>query len=251
MINPFSLNGKRVLVTGASSGIGKSVAELCANLDANVIVTGRNEERLSQTLCQLDTNDAQSHQIVVADLSTDEGICNLISHIDESLDGVVYSAGVNDKYLLKFIKRENVNYMFNTNVFAPILLSKELQKKKKINKGASIVFISSIASIYATISNALYASTKGAINSLIRTLALELSSNRIRVNGIMPGMVKTSMIDAYGLSEDQMKEVIKSYPLGRLGTPQDIANAVAFLLSDASSWITGVNIIVDGGVTLR
>ena len=120
-----------------------------------------------------------------------------------------------------------------------------------MNGNCSLVFISSISSTYATISNALYASSKGAINSLIRVLALELSGKKIRVNGIMPGMVRTNMINAYGLSDEQLRETERHYPLGRLGMPADIANAVLFYLSDASLWITGTNLPVDGGVTLR
>ena len=131
------------------------------------------------------------------------------------------------------------------------MLLKEIFKKKKITSGASIVFISSISSFYATISNALYASSKGAINSLIRVLALEYASKKIRVNGIMPGMVRTDMINAYGLSEEQMGDVVKSYQLGRLGEPVDVANGVIYLLSDASCWVTGTNIVIDGGITLR
>ena len=248
--NPFSLNGKTVLVTGASSGIGRQIAISCSQMGATIIATGRNVERLQETLSCLTNNQQQQHLIIAADVCTDEGISCLVDGID-TLDGLVFCAGRNDKFLLKFIKRKNIEEMFNTNVFSEILICKELQKKKKLNLGASIVLISSISSTYATISNTLYAATKGAINSMIRVLALELSSKKIRVNGIMPGMVKTGMIDAYQLSEEEMQNVINEYPLKRLGETEDIANAVIYLLSDAASWTTGMNMTVDGGITLR
>lgn len=248
--NPFSLKGKTILVTGASSGIGRQIAIICSQMGANIIATGRNEDRLTQTISCLSKDDNLTHKYVIADLCTDMGITNLVDNIND-LDGLVFCAGRNDKFLTKFIKRKNIEDMFNTNVFSEILLCKELQKKKKLNTSASIVFISSISSTYATISNALYASTKGAINSLIRVLAVELASKKIRVNGIMPGMVKTGMIDAYQLSDDELKSVIAEYPLKRLGETEDIAYAVVYLLSDASSWTTGINMTIDGGITLR
>lgn len=250
MHNYIDLSHKTILVTGASSGIGKQVAITCSELGASVIITGRNNSRLLETMNSLSCEFKQNHISVCADLNTDDGISLLTEKVD-SIDGAVFCAGINDKYLLKFIKRENIDSIFNTNVFSPILICKNLHKLKKINTGASIIFISSISSTYATISNALYASSKGAINSLIRTLALELSSKKIRVNGVTPGMIKTGMLDAYDFSQEQMKCIIKDYPLGRLGEVSDVANAVAFFLSDVSSWITGTNLVVDGGVTLR
>ncbi|KAB4820628.1 SDR family oxidoreductase, partial [Bacteroides thetaiotaomicron] len=169
----------------------------------------------------------------------------------DTFDGIVLCAGINDKSLLKFVNQKKIDDIYKVNVFSPILLIKELLRRKKLNKGASIVMLSSISSIYATISNALYASSKGAINSLVKVLALECSSQRIRVNGVMPGMVETNMIKAYNVSSDEMDSVIRTYPLGRLGTPNDIANGVVYLLSDASNWVTGINLVIDGGVTLR
>lgn len=175
--NPFSLNGKTILVTGASSGIGRQIAISCSQMGATIIATGRNEERLRNTISNLSVMDNQIHKVVTADICTDEGISDLVDNI-ENLDGVVFCAGKNDKFLLKFIKRKNIEDMFNTNVFSEILICKELQKKKKLNNSASVVFISSISSTYATISNTLYAATKGAVNSLIRVLALELASKK-------------------------------------------------------------------------
>ena len=248
--NPFCIKEKTILVTGSSSGIGREVALKCAEFGANVIITGRNQERLNEVFSSLCVDDGQDHCQIIADISKDDGLATLMSGLP-CIDGVVHCAGVNDKSLLKFVDRSKIQTMFDINYFAPVLLMKDLVKGKKLNKNASVVFISSISSVYATISNSLYASSKGAINSLIRVLALELSSKRIRVNGIMPGMVRTNMINAYGLSEKEMQEVESGYPLGRLGETEDIANAVIYYLSDASSWVTGTNLVVDGGVTLR
>lgn len=244
------LIGKNILVTGASSGIGREIAITLSRKGASVIITGRNENRLNDTYMCLDKNDNQYHLQIVADLDNDIQIEQLVVN-SPIVDGVVCCSGINDKAPIKHVTREKINKMYGANVYAPMLLIKEFVKKRKINNTASIVFISSISSVYATISNALYASSKGAINSLVKVLALELAPKKIRVNSIMPGMVRTNMINAYGLSEEEMATVIKSYPLGRIGEPKDIANAVVFFLSDDSSWITGANLVIDGGVTLR
>ena len=246
----YDLNSKTILVTGASSGIGREVAIELSRKGAIVIITGRNEERLVDTFNCLFSGNGQKHLQVIADLDVDEQIEKLATE-SFAVDGLVCCSGINDKAPIKHVSRDKIEKMYNANVYGPMLLVKELVKKKKLNKGASIVFISSISSIYATVSNALYASSKGAINSLVKVLALELAPKKIRVNAIMPGMVRTGMINAYGLSEEEMNAVIKGYPLGRIGEPEDIAKAVAFFISDDSSWITGANLVVDGGVTLR
>ncbi len=237
-------------MTGASSGIGREIAITLSKKGASVIITGRNEKRLNETYYCLEKDDDQCHLQIVADLDKDEQIEQLVAN-SSAVDGVVCCSGINDKAPIKHVTREKIDKMYGANVYGPMLLVKELVKKKKINNSASIVFISSISSIYATISNALYASSKGAINSLVKVLALELAPKKIRVNSIMPGMVRTNMINAYGLSEEEMTAVIKGYPLGRIGEPKDIANAAVFFLSDNSSWITGANLVIDGGVTLR
>ena len=190
-------------------------------------------------------NSHQNHRYITSDITTEKGVQDLIINLDK-IDGLVYSAGVNDKSLVKYIDREKIDKIFDVNLFAPILLIKSLIRKKILSNSSSIVLISSISSTYATITNALYASSKGAINSLIRVLALELANKKIRVNGIMPGMINTQMIDAYSLSEEDMKSVINSYPLGRLGETIDIANGIIYLLSDASHLITGTNLLIDG-----
>lgn len=250
MANQYSLERKKILITGASGSIGGMIARQCSQSGAEVLATGRSSEKLREIYETITQDSSSICRIFEADLCKDEDIIELASKI-ESLDGVVLCAGRNDKSLLKFITRGKIEEIFNTNVFSEILLCKELVKRKKLRKGCSIVFISSISSVYATISNTLYAATKGAINSIIRVLALEMSSNRIRVNGIMPGMIKSPMMNAYGLSEEELQNIENQYPMGRLGETSDIANGAVFLLSEASSWITGQNLVIDGGLTLR
>ena len=245
--NPFSLKGKTILITGASSGIGKAVSIECSKMGATIIATGRNRERLTDTMNSLEVSD--THKCVQADLTNDSDVVSLVEELP-MLDGVVFCAGVNDKSLAKMIDQGKIDKMFQTNVFSQMLLTKELVKKKKINAGASMVMISSIASTYATISNALYASSKGAIEAYMRTLALELAPSKIRVNAIRPGMVETPILGSYVMS-DGLDEFKKQFPLGRFGQPEEIAYGIIYLLSDASKWTTGSLITIDGGITLR
>lgn len=171
------LYGKTVLVTGASSGIGRGIAIMLSRKGATVITTGRNEERLNETVCCLESNNDQNHMQIIADLDKDEQIEQLATAC-VAVDGMVCCSGINDKTPIKHVTREKIDKMYGANIYGPMLLIKELLKKKKINNAASIVFISSISSIYATISNALYASSKGAINSLVKVLALELAQKK-------------------------------------------------------------------------
>ena len=137
-----------------------------------------------------------------------------------------------------------------TNLISPILLTKMLLKNKKINKEASIVFTSSIAAYHSSIGDSVYSATKGGIQSFSKVLAMELAGKKIRVNTIQPGMVRTGFVENSVLSAEDYAADEKRYPLGRYGLPEDIAHAAAFLLSDASSWMTGSSIVVDGGISL-
>jgi NAD(P)-dependent dehydrogenase (short-subunit alcohol dehydrogenase family) len=242
----FSLRNKLILITGASSGIGRSIAIECSIAGARLIITGRNIDRLNETKAML-TNG--SHSIIQADLNIEEDIKQLIEKMPE-IDGVVHCAGINTKSPIKFLNEEKIESVMKTNFYAPVLLMKAIIKNKKIRKNGSVVMISSIASQFAAISNAVYSASKGAVDSFVRVLALELAPQNIRVNGIKPGMIKTGILEAYDLLEN-LKEFEKEYPLGRFGKPEDIAYAAIFLLSDATAWITGSSLIVDGGITLR
>ena len=196
-----------------------------------------------------DLEESESHLAFQADLTDKEDLSHLVAEMP-MLDGAVFCAGVNDKTLVKMIDQDKIDKMFQTNVFSQMLLIKELVKKKKLNAGASLVMISSIASTYSTISNSLYAASKGAVESYMRVLALELAPRKIRVNAIRPGMVETPILESYALTEG-LEEFKKQFPLGRFGRPEEVAYGVIYLLSDASKWTTGSCLTIDGGITLR
>jgi len=242
--NPFALTGKTVFVTGASSGIGRSTAIECSRLGAKLIINGRDEQRLRETLLAL---DGDGHRMIVGDLSVELDRQNLLDSIP-NVDGVVYCAGISGHMLLQFIKENDVKKMFDINYFAPLYLSKILVKKKKINKNGSVVFISSTSGILSSyIGGSIYASTKGAINGLVKTMAVELASKLIRVNSVMPSMVTTPIMNGGSLTQEQFDEDKLRYPLKRYGRPAEVAYAVVYLLSDASAWVTGTNLLMDGG----
>lgn len=245
MYNPFSLEGKTLLVTGASSGIGKATAIECSKAGAKVYLTARNEERLAQTLAEMEN---EGHRIIKADITSVEDIQNLVDSV-EVLDGVALIAGINDKMIIKKIDDDFITKMMSTNLAGPALLMKSLLKAKKINKQASIVFMSSVSAFYPSVSNALYGASKAAVNQFAKVLALEVLPLRARVNCIQPAFVETEMIQKYG--EDTLEEISKNYPLGRFAKPEEIAQAVIYYFSEATQLITGTSLVIDGGYTLR
>lgn len=244
--NPFSLEGKRVLVTGASSGIGKAVAQECAKCGAQLVLTARNEERLKATL---DSLDGEGHSMIIADLTNQEELMALVGQL-EPVDGVVLCAGINDKSIIKFLNQEHVDKMLATNFTSPVYLSQMLTKKKKLNKESSIVFISSISAFYPSVSNAMYASSKAALSQFAKVLALELMPQKIRVNCIEPAFVETGMLNKYEIS-DKMDEIRANAPFGRFLEPQEVAQAAIYLLSDATKLVTGSNLVMDGGFLIK
>jgi len=244
--NPFSLQGKTILVTGASSGIGRAVAVECSRMGASMVIMGRDPQRLDETLAQL--QQGVDHHSVQCDLLSPE----LESKIKELpvLQGVVLNAGIDKKIPVRYVTGDDVDNLFATNAAAPIMLLKMLLRHKRLDRGASVVFTSSIAALGAAApGNAVYAATKGAISSYMRVAALELASKGIRVNAVCPGLVRTPMTqEILDNGEDTVKAA--QYPLKRLGEPADVAHAMVYLLSDASSWVTGTNLVIDGGLTL-
>lgn len=246
MLNDFSLDGKKIFITGASSGLGACSAIECSQSGAQLIISGRNQERLAHTFDQL---QGDGHLQFPIDLTNKEDITQLIEELP-NIDGIVFCAGLTKTQPVKNISESAMSEVFQTNLLSSITLLSGLLKKKKINKGGSIVFISSISASYADKGNAVYAATKGGIISFSRVLALELSTQRITCNCIAPGFVPSNFLNSGIISEEQLEEERKKYPLG-FGTPKDIANGVIFLLSNASKWITGTTITIDGGVTLR
>lgn len=241
--NPFSLEGKTILVTGASSGIGQGVAIACAKMGAMVILNGRNQLRLEGTLGQMPKGD---HQIILADLTQRESILRMMEGMPK-LDGIVHCAGIGQRVLAKQLSEQDVDRVMDANFKGPVLLQQALLANKKINKGASIVFIASIASWSPSYGNSVYSASKGAIISYANCLSLELAPRMIRVNCISPAMVWTDLILKDGIDEAQLKEDEQKYPLKRYGTPEDIANLAIYMLSDASSWMTGSNVKLSGG----
>lgn len=250
MYNPYSLENKTVLVTGASSGIGRATAIECSKLGATVVITGRNSQRLDETYNELDKSFGQNHLAIVADLSTEEGISELVSNVPQ-LDGVSSNAGVAMTQLIKFIKQDTLLDVWNSNTVSHVNLAKLLFKKKKLNQAASYVFT---ASIGGTTSfgpgNSVYGMSKAAINSFMKFCAIEFATRGIRCNSVSPGMIVTPMTqDSSTFTKEDYEKDAEKYLLRRYGRPEEVARTIVFLLSDASSFITGNTILVDGGFT--
>lgn len=247
MYNPFSLKDKTILVTGASSGIGRAIAIECSKMGASVIITARNEQRLQETLLEM---EGEQNKSIIADLSIDEDIDKLANEIPK-IDGIVHCAGFTIPKPFNFISKDDVDSVMKVNFTTPVFLTQKLLKTKKINRGASIVFISSISGVYiSAVAGSLYSASKGAVNGIVKGMAIELASKQIRVNSVNPGMIETNIFSEGTISEAQLNEDKKRYPLKRYGKPEEVAYAVIYLLSEASSWTTGSNILIDGGYTL-
>jgi NAD(P)-dependent dehydrogenase (short-subunit alcohol dehydrogenase family) len=248
--NPFSLTGKTILVTGASSGIGKATAIECSKMGGRLVVTGRDKERLNETFLVL---AGEGHQQIIADLAKEEEIDYLVEALPK-LDGCVFNAGISRPNLVQYIEKKDIMEVFNVNAFAPFLLIQKIFSDKKINKKASIVFTSSISGAFCSyVGSALYSASKGAIHGYIKAMALDVAPKGIRVNSVNPGIVETGIFSSQTITLEQlqeMKEDTKHYPLKRFGKPEDVAYAVIYLLSDASAWVTGSNLVIDGGYLL-
>lgn len=242
--NPFTLKGKKILVTGASSGIGRETAIICSKMGAELVITGRNEERLTNTLSLL---EGDSHVAIPADITSQEEIDKLVSGCP-ALDGIVHCAGVGDRTLLKMVREKDLERVMTANFNAPVLLQRSLLKKKKVQSGSSIVFIASRAPFAPAAGNGIYAASKGAMLAYAKVLGLELSNQRVRVNCVCPAMVWTELVQRDAeINGVDYSEVEQKYPLKRFGKPQDVANLVVYLLSDASEWMTGSCIDITGG----
>lgn len=240
---PFLLKDKYILVTGASSGIGRAISILISKMGANVILTGRNFIKLNETFSAM---KCANHLIFPADLSNNNDVVDLVNKVPH-IDGLVHNAGIGIRVLCKDIREHDINEVFKINFQAPLLLQSLLLSNKKINNNSSIVFIASRAAEFPSIGNALYSASKGAIISYAKCLALELAIRKIRVNCILPAMVQTDFIEKSGIDQEIMDNLNRSYPLKRCGQPIDIANLCLYLLSDASSWMTGSCINISGG----
>lgn len=238
------LLNKTILVTGSTSGIGEATARLLAEQGAHLVLTGRNLSKLEALKTELKSSVVQ---IFACDLTKMDELEQLVTNCNK-LDGVVHSAGIVDPVAIKFLKTKHIQKTFSINFEAPVILSSGLLKNNKINNNASFVFISSVSSTHPYPGGVVYSASKSALESFSRSLALEHAVNGVRSNCVSPAMVKTPIFDEF--DEESMKKHGENYLLG-FGEPKDVANAILYLLSSSSSWITGTNMILDGGLLIK
>lgn len=247
VFNPFSLEGKTLLVTGAASGMGKATAIACSKMGATIVAADFNANGMAETLSQL---EGEGHISFVINLADESSWTDLVTNTP-ALDGIANCAGIANMNPFAFINREEMDKVFNINFFGPVLLTKSLLKAKKLNKGGSVVFVSSVDGprvVHA--GNSVYSAGKSALVGMARNMAVDLASKKIRVNCILPGTTDTPLIRTSNVTEETLAEVAKTFPLKRFGTPKDMANGIIYLLSDASSFVTGTELVIDGGYTL-
>ena len=249
MNNLFSLEGKTILITGGAGGIGSATARTCVHMGARVVLTDIREDALRDVVESLPAPKCGGENLYfTADLTNQDELDALVSFCP-ALDGLVCNAGVMKLTLTQFITEEELTRVQRINLNAPMLLTRSILKKKKLGRGGSIVFTASAAGIYrVSIGNAIYATTKCGIDAFMRTVALEFGPKGIRCNSVNPGMVETALIGTF--TEEEKERERQNYPLRRFAQPEDIANGIVYLLSDASSFVTGTALKIDGGMTL-
>ena len=245
--NPFALTGKTILITGAASGIGQATAVTCSRLGAKVIVCTRSEARSRETMGML---VGGGHVVLAGDL-TNAGDVEKIVEMAPTLDGIVLCAGKGLTLPFVFCSPEKQSDLFDINFRSPVELLRLLTKKKKLNKGCSVVFVSSVGgNTVFSVGGSIYGASKAALTATMKYCAKELAVKGVRVNSVNPGMTKTKLINRGTLTEEQFKTDQERYPLKRYGEPEDIANGIVYLLSDASSWVTGHALVIDGGISI-
>lgn len=253
-MNPFDLTGKTIVISGASSGIGRQCAITCASMGATVVALGRNEDRLDETIQQLDF--PERHCSYTVDLAYASEVAIVVAQLVAKVGrvhGLLNVAGISTTLLLKSLSDEKLEEFFRNNVFSAIHLTKEITRMGHFAKdGGSIVFFSSVMGSYGEVGKSLYAMTKGALQSGARSLACELAAKNIRVNTISPGLIITPINENLPhITDPEKRKKLEEMHLLGLGNPEDVANACVYLLSDASRWVTGTNLFVDGGYTAR
>ena len=248
MKNPFSVEGKTILITGAASGIGKATALQCAEMGANVILLDLNEDGLNATKSEILEGRAESYAINLTDF---EALCEMVANLPK-LDGVVSNAGIFYSMMAKLSDKKDMEKIFEINTFSHINLLQQLMEQKKLNKGASIVITSSMSGVFCgAVGGSLYGATKSALAGYAKALAIELAPRGIRVNTVHPGMINTPLIHSVALSQDVLDEDKKNYPLGRYGEPEEVAYSIVYLLSEATKWMTGTQLLIDGGFSVK
>lgn len=250
--NPFSLNGKIIMITGASSGIGRQCAIDCSKMGATVVLIGRDESRLQETLIQM---EGEGHLACPVDLNQLENIKPLVQDVVSKLgplDGFIHSAGIEKTLPIKSLKPSDYEDIIRVNTLSAFEFVRYFSGSKNFNQGGSIVLISSITSVIGRVGVSAYAASKGAIVSAVKTMALELAKRSVRINAVSPGTVLTPLMQSYlsQISEEERQKRVEGFPLG-LGEPTDVANVCIYLLSDAARWVTGQNIVIDGGYTIK
>ena len=244
--------GKIILVSGATSGIGRCIAEHLANEGATLKLIGRDPARMDEVLSSLKGTGHSGYLIDLLNISDELVELEEIFADGAALNGFVYSAGVLELLPIKSLKPSALQRTFQVNVYAFMLLVKAVTKRNRMQSGGSIIGLSSVASHCGEVANSLYASSKGALESFCRSVAMEVAPKNIRCNSISPGLVQTEMNEAFlkKVSDEQFQHIVNKHPLG-LGEPVDVANVVSFLLSDKARWITGTSLIVDGGYSAQ
>ncbi|MBQ0269543.1 SDR family NAD(P)-dependent oxidoreductase [Providencia huaxiensis] len=242
------LQNKKILITGASSGIGRAIAEYFSSQGAQLVITGRNELRLNETFQQL---MGEGHHQIIANITNPDNIQNLLKSTVQlvgPLDGVVHCAGIQKTLPLQALKEEQFDEIFSTNVKSAQFITKELRRKGSYNEGCSLVYLSSVAGVCGEPAITTYSASKSALMGLAKSAAIELARNKIRVNCIAPGHVQTEMSNNFAkqLTQQQLINIHEKHPLG-LGKAEDVAYAAAYLVSDLAKWVTGTTLFVDGG----
>jgi NAD(P)-dependent dehydrogenase (short-subunit alcohol dehydrogenase family) len=254
IFNPFSLLGKNIIITGASSGIGRQCAITCSMMGANVTLFGRDQSRLEETLKQME--EPVRHLSCAIDLTEYDKIEEATREIVKKtgrINGLINCAGISSTLPLNAISPQKMEQFFQTNVICAINLTRQVVKSPNFSEsGGSIIFIASVMGVVGENGKTLYSMTKGALVSAVKSISVELAPRKIRVNAVSPGVVETPMSEnaIYSRNEESLNKIRAMHPLG-LGQPADVANACVVLLSDASRWITGTNMIVDGGYLAR
>jgi len=249
-VNPFSLSEKLILITGASSGIGRQCAISCSRMGASVVLYGRDQERLEETLQMMEPGEG--HSALAIDLADYDRMNSSVSEIVKKrgrINGLINCAGISTTLPVNALSPQKMEHFFQTNVIGGVNLTRLVVKSSNFSdKGGSIVFISSVMGVVGENGKTLYSMTKGALIAAVRSMSVELATRKIRVNAVSPGVIETPMSKnaVYSQDEASRSNIERLHPLG-IGKPEDVANACVYLLSDAAQWITGTNLVVDGG----
>ena len=249
MLNPMDLSGKNIMVTGASSGIGRGIAIYLSKLGANIIMVARSEDKLNETFCELKPGNHSYYLMDLSNLDEIEDLINRVCSNGQKLNGLVHSAGISMTVPLQYLKLNDLKNIMTLNFYSFVELAKQFSKRKNNDNGGSIVAISSISSKVGARGLSAYCASKGALDSAIRSMALDLAGKNIRINSIAPSMIETAIYEGLKdiVNNKDFEADLKKRQVMGIGKPEDVACAAAFLLSDASRFITGTSMIVDGG----